>query len=293
MAISSLFVLMLGSACLNRVVDGPHDTPTSGSIHIAVDESLVPVVVAEVQAFESIYRDAHIAIHSVPGEVAIQLLVADSVRLAVVARPLNELEKQKILAQRITPHEMTVAKESVAIILNPAAKDSLLTTRSLIDVFSGIGKHRVVFDNPNSSIVRFVKDSLLAGKAFSESTYSLKSNKAVIEYVSKQKDAIGLIGGAWIGDRDDPAMNKFLESIRVAAVEYDGEYYQPYQAHVARGLYPLTRNIVLCSREARSGLASGFMSFVGGDKGQRVILKSGLVPVTMPIRVVQVTNEPL
>jgi phosphate transport system substrate-binding protein len=45
------------------------------------------------------------------------------------------------------------------------------------------------------------------------------------------------------------------------------------------------------SRESFTGLGSGFVSFVSGEKGQRIILKSGLVPATMPIRIIQVKNE--
>lgn len=286
-------VVMLVTACTNRATERPHDTPTSGAISIAVDESLLPVIDAEVNAFEAIYRDAHITVYPVSEAEAIRLLMNDSVRLAVLTRPLNEEEKQHIKNQRITPHDKTVARESIAIILNPAATDSAFTQAQLTSLLSGEGNHRIVFDDANSGVVRYVRDSFLSGRGFPSSAYALKSSEAVIDYVSKQKDAVGLIGGAWIGDRDDSTTNKFLGSIRVAAIEHHGEFYQPYQAYVARKLYPLTRNIVMCSREARSGLGSGFMSFVAGDKGQRVILKAGLLPVTMPIRVVEISHEAL
>jgi phosphate transport system substrate-binding protein len=49
----------------------------------------------------------------------------------------------------------------------------------------------------------------------------------------------------------------------------------------------------MVSREARSGLASGFIAYVASDKGQRVVLKLGLVPATMPIRIVEVNHLPL
>ncbi len=61
---------------------------------------------------------------------------------------------------------------------------------------------------------------------------------------------------------------------------------------MAQGKYPLIRDVVMIGREARSGLASGFMAFVASDKGQRIVLKSGLVPATMPIRIIEVNHEP-
>jgi phosphate transport system substrate-binding protein len=44
-------------------------------------------------------------------------------------------------------------------------------------------------------------------------------------------------------------------------------------------------------REPYSGLGTGFVSFVAGDQGQRIILKSGLVPATMPVRLIQVKKD--
>jgi phosphate transport system substrate-binding protein len=62
---------------------------------------------------------------------------------------------------------------------------------------------------------------------------------------------------------------------------------------MAQGQYPLLRDVMIVSREARTGLASGFMAFMASDKGQRIVLKSGLVPATMPIRIIEVNHEPL
>jgi phosphate transport system substrate-binding protein len=39
------------------------------------------------------------------------------------------------------------------------------------------------------------------------------------------------------------------------------------------------------------GLGSGFLTYVANDKGQRVVLKAGLVPATMPVRIVEITYD--
>ena len=46
----------------------------------------------------------------------------------------------------------------------------------------------------------------------------------------------------------------------------------------------------MINRETFAGLGSGFISFVAGEKGQRIILKSGIVPAAMPIRLIQIKN---
>jgi phosphate transport system substrate-binding protein len=85
-----------------------------------------------------------------------------------------------------------------------------------------------------------------------------------------------------------------LKKIKVVAVGHKNNptepdtYYQPFQGYLAAGTYPLRRDLYIVSREARAGLGTGFASFVAGDKGQRIFLKSGLVPATMPVRLVNI-----
>ena len=85
--------------------------------------------------------------------------------------------------------------------------------------------------------------------------------------------------------------NSFLKTVHVAGISRDSAFYQPYQAYIAQKLYPLTRNVIIISREARSGLGSGFLTYVASDKGQRVVLKAGLVPATMPVRIVEIRYD--
>ena len=102
-----------------------------------------------------------------------------------------------------------------------------------------------------------------------------------------------MIDLSWISDTDDSTANSFLKTIKVLEVRHDSGSFKPYQAYVATRDYPLLRKVYLISREARAGLGSGLIAFIRSDKGQRVILKAGLVPATMPVRIVEVNRESL
>ena len=43
--------------------------------------------------------------------------------------------------------------------------------------------------------------------------------------------------------------------------------------------------------DPRSGLASGFATFMASDRGQRIILRSGIVPATQNVRIVNVREN--
>lgn len=297
-----LLALSLGG-CTDRDKSGkPLDTPTSGTIKISVDESLKPLIDAEIGAFEGIYKDAHIEVTYTSESEAINAMLVDSTRLAIVTRRLTPDEQSVLDKVKIPGRQMSVAKDGIAFILHNENTDSLLTWAHVQGILEGkISNWKqinpknqsssidVVFDHPQSGILRFLMDTLENIKTIPPNCFAVNSNEAVIDYVSKKKNAIGLIGVGWVSDAEDSTANSFLSSVQVAGISNGSEFYQPYQAYIAQNMYPFSREVIIISREARSGLGSGFLTYVASDKGQRVVLKAGLVPVTMPVRIVEIT----
>jgi len=298
-------VTLIISGCRQRDRDGNIlDTPTSGTINIAVDESLRPLLDAEISTFEAIYQRANLNESYHAEADAIDALLNDSVRLAVVTRKFTEQEKQYFKNIKITPTELDVAISAVALIVHSSNQDTLISMDQLrallqgkIDSWDDLGgKNKagieIVFDNPNSGLIRHLKDSVAGVDKLPGNTFAVKNNEAVIDHVSQNPNALGLIGLEWISDKDDSTSNSFLERIRVMSVAGDSTHFKPYQAYLALKYYPLARRITILSREARSGLGSGFMAFVASERGQRIVLKAGLVPVTMPLRIIEVNPRP-
>ena len=303
--ICCLLATIFLSACRDRDKQGRVlDSPTAGAISIAVDESLRPLMEAEVSTFEGLYTRADIEALYVPEADAIDALMKDSVRLAVVTRKFTAEEKAYFKNIKITPTELDIAISAVALIIHRDNRDTLINMDQIksllqgkINLWSQLGSKNkagieIVFDNPNSGLIRHLKDSVAGVQALPANTFAVQNNEAVIDHVSENKNAIGLIGLEWISDKDDSTSNSFLGRIRVMSVAGDSTHFKPYQAYLALKYYPLSRRITILSREARSGLGSGFMAFVASERGQRIVLKAGLVPVTMPLRVVEINRRP-
>jgi phosphate transport system substrate-binding protein len=285
------------------------DTPTSGNLKISVDESFAPIIDSHVYTFQKLYKYAKVkAQYKSEGEVVKDLL-NDSARVIVISRLLTPNESQVFERLKITPRVTKVAVDGVALIVNPENNDTLLSVSQLKDIFTGkitswkqlnpkskLNDITIVFDNNNSSTTRYVIDSLNNKQPLPPKAFATKSNPALVDYVAKNSDAIGVLGVNWISDFDDSVAIGFLRKIRVVAVGRENnltapdKYYQPFQGYLAQGVYPLRRELYMISREARAGIGTGFASFVAGDKGQRIFLKSGLLPATMPIRLVNVTD---
>jgi phosphate transport system substrate-binding protein len=168
------------------------DTSTSGEIIIAADESCSLLVDAEANAFQNAYKDAKLNIRYTSEVDAFRLLLADSVRMIVVSRKLSEAEKKNIIATSITPDEVKVARDAVAFIVNKNNPLKQLTQKNVNAILSGKitkwndlggnGEIKVVFDNKNSSIVRYCRDSILKGGTLFEKSYAMNNNPAVIKF---------------------------------------------------------------------------------------------------------------
>jgi phosphate transport system substrate-binding protein len=65
----------------------------------------------------------------------------------------------------------------------------------------------------------------------------------------------------------------------------------PSQSTLADGSYPLRREVYMILAEGKSGLGTGFVSFVANHKGQRIILKLGIAPHKVPAREVEIVHQ--
>ncbi|MDP4267093.1 MAG: substrate-binding domain-containing protein [Bacteroidota bacterium] len=285
------------------------DTPTSGKTKICVDETFKPIIENEINVFEGIYTQASVSAKYTNEVEAFNQFIKDSVNLIVATRPLKKEEKDYFEKIKIYPKEVKIAYDGLALIINRSNNDSLITVNTVKDIISGkinnwkqinskskLGDIKVVFDNKSSSTVRYVFDSIVRGKQLSDHCSALKSNDEVIKFVETSPNTIGIIGVSWICNSKDSTALSFYNKVKVMWVSKEkvatiDNSYQPFQAYIAKKLYPFSRNIYMISRDVHSGLSSGFMSFVASDRGQRIILKAGILPATQPIRIVHVNDE--
>jgi phosphate transport system substrate-binding protein len=153
-----------------------------------------------------------------------------------------------------------------------------------------------VFDDQNSSTVRFMLDSIIPGEKLGANVFAAKGNDSVIKYVANNPDAIGFVGVSYVSDYNDPEEMAFISSVKVAALlnEETRKYYKPYQAFIAQRLYPLTRNLFYIHRETHFGLGTGFANFLAQERGQLIFKQARLFPLrsNIIIREAAVNPEP-
>lgn len=284
------------------------EVPTRGNIRISVDESYKLLIDAEIYVFTTFYPYATITPDYKPEWDVISDFMNDSVQVVITSYKLNEDQIEYLYLKQYIPKTVTFAYDAVALILHKENPDSLLTYQNIQDIFTGkitrwteinpqspLDKIAVIFDHSKSGNVRYFKEKFDIAGNLPDNFYAVNSNEEVIDYISRSKNGMGIISVNWISDPDDSISMSFISKINVAAISRpymdESTYYRPYQGSIYNKTYPFTREVYLISRETFTGLGSGFMAWMTNEKGQKIVLKSGLVPATMPVRILQFAKQ--
>jgi len=286
--ISLLFVL----ACQNKSTD-KLDTIIKGKATIYVDESILPIVEDEEAVFETQYEAK---LHLVPqseNEV-LNALLNDTAKIAILTRKLSDKELKKFQAKKIVPRITPFATDAVALIRNKTSNDTLIALKDVIDFINGKTVQSIkglVFDNANSSTVRYFNEVTGETITNKKNIFSFKTNEEVIKYVANNDGMVGVIGINWIF-QPPLSLQETVDKVNIMGIKglNTNDYFSPTQDNLASGNYPLARHLYIINCQGYSGLGMGFASFLGGERGQRIILKSGLVPERIPTRKIRIRN---
>ena len=226
---------------------------------------------------------------------AIRLLLADSVRMAISTRPLNDNEKAIVEQHNLPLLQSKIAYDAFALIVNKENPDTVINVNELRKIVQGKitrweqlemgskkGELSLVFDASGSSTVRYMKDSLNNGKDLKGNIFAQGSNLKVIQTIKDNPNAIGVVSTDWlrVHQGDTTTLQNFYGlDVRVMLVGKEGkakaDWQRPYQYYIATGEYPLVRSVweITTDPRTRSTMRS-FYFFLKENDGQRVINSS-------------------
>ena len=299
------------------------NSSTTGSTTMVCDASFQNIMQQEVDVFEYQYPDAHILARYEPQSVALDSLMSLNTKTIVIARDLTDQEKRVLRSKKKSVKSAKIAVDAVALIVNKENPIEMLTVGEVADILSGssrqwndlepskLGEIAVIFDDKGSSLVSYMRDSLLNGGELGPNVYAQGSVPKVFDAVKQNRNAIGVLGVSWITsdmsgadvDPDSLAVEMLSGSpvigatlsddIKVLKIRRNDEVtaYKPYQQNIFDGTYPLFRQIYMITTGVSGSLASGFYSFVTGETGQKIIMKTGILPARTRIQVVQLGDD--
>lgn len=281
------------------------ETPTKGHVTIVTAESVAPMMKSEKSEFEELYPEAHVELVVAATREAVARFFNDSIKVIVTSRPFNTEELAVAKKANIELGEYKIAVDGIAIIVHPSNPVKGLRTTQMDSIFRGVitgwkdvagpkfgGTIELCLPSRNSGTTEIVSQKILKGKEFGRSVMVTDSTPAMIRYIAQHQYAIGMTGLNWLPDSEKSvSVVELADPNAPDSLGTRGKFFRPYQAYVYQHYYPLTRDIFIYSRTDPYSVGNGFVAFVTSAPGQKIVLNSGLVPATMPVRLVELTNK--
>lgn len=268
--------------------------------YFAADESLSPIIDEELDIFLMKSKRDSIYPLYISEQEAIEKLMNKEVLLVFTTRALTPNEENTLKQQQYRPRVITLAYDALALIVNKANPDTLINVDNFRKIMAGevtkwnelypdskLGDIKVAFDNPRSSTVRYVVDSIMQGKELKTdgNVRAAMTSAEVVEYVENHENAIGVVGSIWLNDQRDTTNLTYNRNITVMKVGKSEDItrentYKPSQWNIAYAYYPFIRTIyALCIDPRSDGVPRAFANFCWlPNPGQLIFFNAGLFP---------------
>ena len=260
----------------------------TGEATIIVDEAALPIVNEQIEVYKTSYEGSNINVLALPEREAINALIQGKGSIAILARELSTEESAGFNKRKIKPRVFPIYHDGVVFVNNITAPDTAIDVKTLTSVLKGESDaYTLVFDNLNSSTVRRVKELTKVARISGRWVKPQKTSKEVFEQLLSDPKSIGVVSyGQYLEYRRLFGEENKIRILSLQSLK-DGKelgYFKPSQSTFATDEYPLETNFYVLNYQPNMGLGIGFSAFLTGDRGQRIVLKSGLLPATMPGR---------
>lgn len=287
---------------------------TVGSASVTVDDNLEPLMNAEKKDFERINPESKLELTFVPSKNAVAELVNNQTRTIVLMRNFNAEEKSVINENKIEIDSSLIAYDALAIIVNPQNPIARLTSDEIKKIFSGEtekwnginspikeqneevaklmkdSKIKIFIPRKNNYLYDYTKDSVMKGLEFSKNAVMCSTNAQMLDEIRKNPNGIGISNICWLSTGNQDELDSTIKAVKVSKL-YDnglqGDYMELHQGLVFNGSYPYRLPVFLMTTIKDISLITGLRTFLTTAPGQQVVLKQGLVPVTQPVRTIQ------
>ncbi len=274
------------------------------------DASIIPFYVSEGEAVDSLMADATQAIISTKELTKEQIDYLKSKFKRVVRQNAIAVDAVALITNKKNPVDALSMTEISDIMNGKITKWSQLAGNDSTAI-------KVVFDHAESSTVSYLKEKFLPeGAKISDNVnaFAQDNNAAVFDVVKTDPNALGVVSVSCLGDdlskaksipidkrmadyqnENDTVATNLTTEVKILKVsnpteanDYSPVSYKPYQAYIYTGEYPLVRKIYMVSTASNSTVLHSFYVFVTGFVGQKIITKTGILPIHMNPRVVEV-----
>jgi phosphate transport system substrate-binding protein len=280
-----LFLLLL-TACSSSNTTGSNP-PAATYIENKGSDTIVNLALAWAERYQAEHPEVRISVTGGGSGTGIASLINGTVDLANASRQIKEEEIANAQANGIEPLEHIIARDAIAVIVNPENPVNRLTLQQISDMYSGKisnwsevgGEDRPIVrlsrETNSGTHVYFLETVLRLGSdedktLFSTDTLLLPSSEGIIAEVRQNPNAIGYDGLGYVP--------KDLKMIAIAERE-GGAYVLPSIATVNDKTYAIARDLYMYTNGEPTGIVKEYLDWILASEAQEIVAELGFVPV--------------
>lgn len=285
----TLLLLLLASflvtSCGSSSTDTSSDSPAQ-YIENKGSDTIVNLALAWAETYQAEYPDVRISVTGGGSGTGIAALINGTVDLANASRQIKDEEVAEAQAKGITPLEHIIARDAIAVIVNPENPVRELTLQQIADIYSGKitnwtevgGDDRPIVklsrETNSGTHVYFLETVLRLGDSenktlFSTDTLLLPSSEGIIAEVRQNPNAIGYDGLGYVPH----------DLIMIAIAKNEGDpYVLPSIATVNDKSYPIARDLYMYTNGVPTGIVKEYLDWILSVEAQEIVAELGFVP---------------
>lgn len=280
-----LAILLAGCASTASGQSGQESNVTT--IENKGSDTMVNLALAWAESYQADHPEVNLSVTGGGTGTGIAALMNNTVDIANASRAIKDEEIEAMQADGIEPVEFVVARDAIAVVVNPNNPVSELTLQQVSDIYSGVIKNWKEVGGEDRPIVRlsretnsgthvyFLERVLRLGEKdnktlFSPDTLLLPSSVGIIAEVADNPNAIGYDGLGYV--TPDVKMVALAESP-------GGAYILPSSETVNLNLYPVARDLYMYTAGQPQGVIASYLEWIFSPEAQEIVKELGFVPI--------------
>jgi phosphate transport system substrate-binding protein len=250
-------------------------------------DTIVNLALAWAEKYQQIHPEIRLSVTGGGSGTGISALINHTVDIANASRQIKLEEVAAAKKNGIEPVEHIIARDAIAVIVNPNNPVSQLTLQQVSDIYSGkinnwkeVGGEdleivRLSRETNSGTHVYFLEQVLRLGQKdnktlFAQDTLLLPSSEGITAEVSDNPHAIGYDGLGYI-----------TPDVKVIAVAKDpsSAYVLPSIETVNNNSYPIARDLYMYTIGEPTGAIRTYLDWIMTSEAQAIVKSLGFVPI--------------
>ena len=250
-------------------------------------DTIVNLALAWAEKYQSEHPEVRISVTGGGSGTGIAALINKTVDIANASRQIKQEEIDQAQANGVNPVEHIIARDAIAVIINPENPVSQLTLQQISDIYSGKinnwqevgGEDRPIVrlsrETNSGTHVYFLETVLRLGNSkdktlFSMDTLLLPSSEGIVAEARQNPNAIGYDGLGYVP--------KDLKMVAIAE-EAGAPYVLPSIQTVNDKTYPVARDLYMYTNGEATGIVKEYLDWILSDPAQQIVADLGFVPI--------------